>query len=94
MLPPTVTLQLGQRQGVVATAYDARGHVLPTVRIACSSDRDGNCNIYLMNPDGSNQRQFTRAASPETSPEWLAGGQREGWADVVERRHVSGGGRA
>jgi WD40-like Beta Propeller Repeat len=37
MLPPTVTLQVGQRQGVVATAYDARGQVLPTVKITFSS---------------------------------------------------------
>ncbi len=37
VLPPTVTVQVGQRQGVVATAYDARGQVLPTVRITFSS---------------------------------------------------------
>jgi Tol biopolymer transport system component len=37
VLPPTVTLAVGQRQGVLATAYDARGQVLPTVRITWSS---------------------------------------------------------
>jgi len=37
VLPPTVMLQVGQRQGVVATAYDARGQVLPTVKITFSS---------------------------------------------------------
>ena len=37
VLPPTVMLHVGQRQGVVATAYDARGQVLPTVKITFSS---------------------------------------------------------
>ncbi len=37
VLPPTVSLQVGQRQGVVATAYDARNNVLPSARITWSS---------------------------------------------------------
>jgi uncharacterized protein YjdB len=37
VLPPTVMLQVGQRQGVVATAYDARGQVLPSAKITFSS---------------------------------------------------------
>ncbi|HWP38330.1 MAG TPA: Ig-like domain-containing protein [Gemmatimonadales bacterium] len=35
--PPTVTLSVGGRQGVLATAYDARGQVLATARITWSS---------------------------------------------------------
>lgn len=37
VLPPQVTLSVGQRQGVLATAYDARGQVMATVRITWSS---------------------------------------------------------
>jgi uncharacterized protein YjdB len=37
VLPPTVVLQVGQRQGIVATAYDASGQVLPTIKITFSS---------------------------------------------------------
>lgn len=48
VLPPTVTLQVGQRQGVVATAYDARSNVLPTVRITWSS---ANLQVARVEPD-------------------------------------------
>jgi hypothetical protein len=37
VLPPQVTLSVNQRQGVLATAYDARGQVMATVRITWSS---------------------------------------------------------
>lgn len=48
VLPPTVTLQVGQRQGVVATAYDARSNVLPTARITWSST---NLAVARVEPD-------------------------------------------
>jgi uncharacterized protein YjdB len=48
VLPPTVSLQVGQRQGVVATAYDARGNVLPTAKITWSSN---NLAVARVEPD-------------------------------------------
>jgi hypothetical protein len=48
VLPPNVTLQVGQRQGVVATAYDARSNVLPTARITWSST---NLAVARVDPD-------------------------------------------
>jgi len=48
VLPPTVAIQVGQRQGVVATAYDARGNVLPAVRITWSST---NLAVARVEPD-------------------------------------------
>ncbi len=48
VLPPNVTLQVGQRQGVVATAYDARSNVLPSVRITWSST---NLAVARVDPD-------------------------------------------
>jgi Tol biopolymer transport system component len=48
VLPPTVTLQVGQRQGVVATAYDARNNVLPNARITWSST---NLSVARVEPD-------------------------------------------
>ncbi|MBI2072851.1 MAG: PD40 domain-containing protein [Gemmatimonadetes bacterium] len=43
-----MTLQVGQRQGVVATAYDARSNVLPSVRITWSST---NLAVARVDPD-------------------------------------------
>jgi len=45
VLPPTVSIGVGQRQGVLATAYDARGQVLPTVRIAWSSTNNNVARV-------------------------------------------------
>jgi uncharacterized protein YjdB len=48
VVPPNVSLQVGQRQGVVATAYDARSNVLPTVRLIWSST---NVAVARVEPD-------------------------------------------
>ena len=44
--------------------------------IAFVSDRNGNQDIYLMNADGSNQRQLTRATSNDGWPSWSPDGAR------------------
>ncbi len=36
--PPTVTLRVGERTGVLATAFDRLGNVIPTIRIIWSSN--------------------------------------------------------
>jgi Tol biopolymer transport system component len=58
--------------------------VTPTVKIPVIDDansmitfyshRDGNIEIYTMNPDGSNQRRLTSNESDEYSPVWSPGG--------------------
>ncbi len=36
--PPTITIRVGERMGVLATAFDRLGNVIPTVRIVWSSN--------------------------------------------------------
>jgi TolB protein len=43
-------------------------------RIAFSSNRDGNFEIYVMNTDGSNVRRLTRHTGIDTTPTWSPSG--------------------
>jgi len=43
-------------------------------KIAFSSDRDGNYEIYVMNPDGSGQTRLTTNNSKEEHPNWSPDG--------------------
>ncbi len=51
---------------------------MPTVisRIAFSSDRDGNYEIYVMNADGSGQTRLTDNEALEWFPTWSPDGRR------------------
>jgi Tol biopolymer transport system component len=44
-------------------------------KIAFSSDRDGNIEIYVMNTDGSNQVNLTNSPEDEWSPAWSPDGK-------------------
>ena len=39
-------------------------------RIAFSSERDGNLEIYVMNADGTGQTRLTKNRSVDLSPTW------------------------
>ncbi|WP_225990646.1 TolB family protein [Bacillus luti] len=39
-------------------------------KIAFSSNRDGNFEIYVMNPDGSNQTNITNNPADDSEPAW------------------------
>jgi Tol biopolymer transport system component len=45
-------------------------------RIAFQSNRTGNNEIYLMNPDGSDVRQLTSHPATDAAPEWSPDGER------------------
>lgn len=47
----------------------------PSERIAFSTDRDGNAEIYVMNPDGSNPARLTTHPAIDVSPVWSANGE-------------------
>ena len=47
-----------------------------TSRIAFTSYRDGNFEIYVMDADGSNQIRFTNNPASDTSPAWSPDGSR------------------
>jgi TolB protein len=43
--------------------------------IAFMSDRDGNFEIYVMEPDGSNQLNLTNHPASDSSPSWSPNGR-------------------
>ena len=55
------------------TAQDAGAS---TPRIAFHSNRDGNWNIYVMNPDGSGQTRLTDNPAADSWPSWSPDGRR------------------
>jgi uncharacterized protein YjdB len=48
--PPSITLRVGERSGLLATAFDRIGNVIPTVRIIWSSN---NLNIARVDNNGT-----------------------------------------
>ena len=46
-----------------------------TAKIAFASTRDGNSEIYIMNPDGSKQENLTRHPSRDLAPAWSPTGE-------------------
>src|SRR6266852_1883301 len=48
--PPTVTIRVGERSGLLATAFDRIGNVIPTVRIIWSSN---NVNVAKVDNNGT-----------------------------------------
>jgi TolB protein len=53
------------------------GQIPPTPpKIAFESVRDGNYEIYLMNPDGSDQMNLTRHRAKDAAPAWSPDGNR------------------
>ena len=52
--------------------FDDRDSILNT-KIAFTSDRDGNREIYVMNADGSNQTRLTYDPGIDDSPSWSPG---------------------
>ncbi|HUC40920.1 MAG TPA: hypothetical protein VMR92_08815, partial [Gemmatimonadales bacterium] len=48
--PPSVTIRVGERSGLLATAFDRIGNVIPTVRIIWSSK---NVNVVKVDNNGT-----------------------------------------
>lgn len=46
-----------------------------TAKIAFTSNRDGNYEIYIMNPDGTGQKNLTRHKASDTQPAWSPTGE-------------------
>ena len=46
-----------------------------TAKIAFTSDRDGNYEIYIMNPDGTGQKNLTRHRASDVQPAWSPTGK-------------------
>src|SRR5712664_3258472 len=48
--PPSVTIRVGERTGLLATAFDRIGNVIPTVRLIWSSN---NLNVAKVDNNGT-----------------------------------------
>src|SRR5881394_2621525 len=48
--PPSVTIRVGERSGLLATAFDRIGNVIPTIRIIWSSN---NVNVAKVDNNGT-----------------------------------------
>ena len=46
-----------------------------TAKIAFTSTRDGNAEIYLMNPDGTEQVNLTQSRNHQVGPAWSPTGK-------------------
>ena len=59
-----------------------------TAKIAFGSARDGNREIYIMNPDGTQQTNLTRHKADDVSPVWSPTGEHILFASDRERPQV------
>lgn len=51
-------------------------YTVPSEKILFVSNRDGNAEIYMMNPDGSNKMNLTNHPSHDYDPDWSPNGNR------------------
>jgi Tol biopolymer transport system component len=58
-------------------------------KIAFGSERDGNVELYVMNPDGSDQRTLTRSPEAEESLTWSPDGRRIAFGRNIRSRSVT-----
>src|SRR5215475_10872993 len=76
-LPSTLlALALGSGVLLVGVAGADAGRRAPAGVIAFSSNRDGDTEIYVMNPDGSGVRRLTRSPKFDAPAAWSADGRR------------------
>jgi len=68
-LVPLLTVFLGLSLSACTSAT-------PTGKIAFSSNRDGNAEIYVMNADGTDLMRMTHDPAPDTNPVWSPDGTR------------------
>lgn len=68
--------KLSQQQNVageIPVALDEK--LLTQTKIAFVSRRDGNSEVYIMNPDGTGQENLTNHPAEDHYPAWLPGGK-------------------
>ena len=58
------------------SVYEVWAEAPSTAKIAFSSWRDGNMDIYLMNPDGSGEVRLTHHRGADAGPKWSPTGEK------------------
>lgn len=69
--PGTYTVSLGKLTATFEVKPEVKGEL-----IVFDSDRDGDCEIYVMNSDGSNAIKLTDNPARDTSPSWSPDGKK------------------
>ena len=54
-------------------------------KIAFTSNRDGNTEIYVMNADGTDQTRITNRPGGDSQPNWSPDGTRIAWRSSTGR---------
>src|ERR1700704_2704827 len=94
--PPSVTIKVGERSGLLATAFDRAGNVISTVRVIWSSNNvavakvDNNGTVTGVG-GGERRGPAGHAEGPGRGP---GGGRRRPVARPSRRRSVPAGRRA
>jgi hypothetical protein len=74
-----------KRLSAAGTATDVDPSWSPDgTKIAFSSQRNGNSEIYVMNSDGTNQTRLTHDADADTEPTWSPDGEYIAWVDTSD----------
>ena len=60
---------------IFVSVYPVFARAPETEKIAFASNRRGNWDIYIMNPDGSQQEQLTQNGAVDHSPVWSPNGE-------------------
>lgn len=82
--PPTAENQRNYSNGMAVWSPDSE-------RMAFSSDRDGQNEIYVMDRDGSNQTNLTNNSSEDYRPSWSRDGSRiafVSWRDNAQHEQI------
>src|SRR5688572_28855229 len=61
---------------LIMTAFAQAAVLRANGKIAFTSDRDGNREIYVMNADGSNQTRITNNSISDNHPKWSPDGRK------------------
>lgn len=71
-----LSILTGFHIGCSNNRYDSSDDLESRTKIAFVSDRDGNNEIYIMNPDGSDQTNLTNSPKMDWYPDWSPDGKK------------------